>query len=359
MKRLKVRRIAPPERRKLHRMKRQLKNAVNNRHARIILLSAGGLTNSVIADRVGVSSQWVRKIVHRFNSGGMASVEWYPWMQARGGPRKFFADIVEEIAAVALSPPKQLIGLTRWSLSKLREYLVLQQIVPHVSLEWLRILLRRCGIRLRRTKTWKESNDPDFWPKYRKVRRLYAHRPAGGRRICVDEFGPLNLQPRAGRCLTGGGKRVERHRATYSRHGGVRHFFAAYDLETNRLFGIFQSSKTGREFLKFLKWLRRRYRPGETLHIVLDNYGPHLTQAVRAWADDHKVRFCFIPTNASWLNRIESQLTALKEFALNNSDYRTHEEQEEAINSYLSWRNHRRLLPIKPWRKRRSKARAA
>lgn len=359
MKKVRVRRIAPPERRKLHRMKRQLKNAVNNRHARIILFSAGGLDNSAIAVRVGVSSQWVRQIIHRFNSKGMAGIEWYPWMQARGGPRKFFADLVEEIAAVALSPPKQLIGLTRWSLAKLREYLVCQQIVPKISLEWLRILLRRSNIRLRRTKTWKESNDPDFWPKYRKVRRLYAHRPTGGRRICVDEFGPLNLQPRPGHCLAGRGKRVERHRATYSRHGGVRHFLAAYDLETDRLFGIFEASKTWREFLKFLKWLRRRYRPSETLHIVLDNYGPHLKQEVQDWAKDHNLRFYFIPTNASWLNRIESQLTELKEFALNNSDYRTHEEQQEAIETYLSWRNRRRLLPITPWLKYRSKARAA
>lgn len=359
MNRVRARSIAPPERRKLHRMKRQLRNAVNNRHARIILLSAGGLGNSLIADRIGVSSQWVRKIIHRFNSGGISAVEWYPWMQTRGGPRTFFADIIEEIASVALSPPKQLIGLTRWSLAKLREYLVCQQIIPHISLEWLRILLRRCGIRLRRTKTWKESNDPDFWPKYRRVKRLYAHCPEGGRRICVDEFGPLNLQPRGGRCLAGRGKRVERHRATYSRQGGVRHFFAAYDLETDRLFGIFQASKTWREFLKFLKWLRRRYRPNERLHIVLDNYGPHLTQEVQDWVKRHNIRFYLIPTNASWLNRIECQLTALKEFALNNSDYRTHEEQQEAINTYLSWRNHRRLLPVTPWLKYRLKVHAA
>jgi transposase len=354
-----VRRITPPERRKLHRMKRQLINAVNNRRARIILLSSGGVGNSAIAERVGLSAQWVRKIIHRFNSGGLAAIEWYSWMQVRAKPRTFFAEVVEEIAAVAVSPPKQLIGLTRWSLAKLRDYLVWQQIVPRISLEWLRTLLRRCGIRLRRTKTWKESTDPDFWPKYRRLRRLYARRPTGGRRICVDEFGPLNLQPHAGKCLAGGGKGVERHRATYSRQGGVRHFLAAYDLETDRLFGRFEASKTAREFLTFLKWLRRRYRASETLHIVLDNYRTHLTHEVCDWAQKHHIRFYLTPTNASWLNRIESQFTELKEFAINNSDYRTHEEQQEAIETYLSWRNRHRLLPIISWEKYRSEARAA
>jgi hypothetical protein len=34
---------------------------------------------------------------------------------------------------------------------------------------------------------------------------------------------------------------------------------AAYDLETGRLFGQFYAHKTWRQWLRFLKWLRRRY----------------------------------------------------------------------------------------------------
>lgn len=354
---VRVRRVAPPEREKLHRMKRQRTNQVNSSHARIILLSSGGVRNREIAERVDRSPQWVREIIHRFNAGGTGAVEWYPYWQARGGARKFYADIVEQIAEVALSSPKALIGMNQWSLSKLREYLVGQKIIAHVSLEWLRTLLLRCGIRWRHTKTWKDSTDPEFWPKNRRIRRLYGRRPRGGRRICVDEFGPLNLQPRGGGCLAKKGKkRVDRHRATYHRHGGVRHFLAAYDLETGRLFGRFRNRKRWTEFLSFLKWLRRRYRRSETLHIVLDNYKPHLKQEVVDWAKHHKVRFYFTPTNASWLNRIESQFTALKKFALDNSDFRSHEEQQEAIESYLAWRNGRREIAIESWRSHARKA---
>lgn len=343
--------VAPPERRKLHRMKRQLTNQVNCSHARIILLSSGGVGNREIGRRVDRSPQWVRRIIHRFNVGGVGAVEWYPYWQTRGGARKFFADLVEQIAEVALSSPKVLIGMNQWSLSKLREYMVGQDIIAHVSLEWLRTLLLRCGIRWRHTKTWKESTDPDFRLKYRRIRRLYGRRPKGGRRICVDEFGPLNLQPRAGNCLAKkGNKSVERHRATYHRPGGVRQFLAAYDLETGRLFGQFHCQKRWTEFLSFLKWLRRRYRRSETLHIVLDNYKPHMKKEVVDWAGKHHVRFYFTPTNASWLNRIESQFTALRKFALDNSDFRSHEEQQEAIESYLAWRNGRREIAIESWR---------
>lgn len=350
---VKVRTIAPPERRKLRRWKRQRTNHVNCCHARVILLSSGGVCNSEIACRVDYSPQWVRQIIHRFNRGGLGAVEWYPIWQERNTPRKFLADIVEQIAEVALSSPQALIGMTQWSLSKLREYLVSQQVIPCISLEWLRTLLRRYGIHWRHTKTWKESSDPDFWPKYRRIRRLYGHRPAGGRRLCLDEFGPLNLQPRRGRCLAKQGvKRVERQRATYHRLKGVRHFLAAYDLETGRLFGQFKSRKTGKDWLSFLKWLRRRYRATETLHIVLDNYKTHLTAETLTWAKAHRIKFYWLPTNASWLNRIECQFTALKKFALDNSDYRTHEEQQQAIESYLAWRNGRRAIAIEPWRRK-------
>lgn len=220
-----------------------------------------------------------------------------------------------------------------------------------MSLEWLRNLLRRCGIRWRHTKTWKESKDPQFGQKYHRIRRLYRHRPNNGRRICVDEFGPLNLQPRPGQCFAKKGtKHVERHRATYHRWGGVRHFLAAYDLESGHLFGQFTCRKTNTEFLRFLKWLRRRFQSTETLHIVLDNYAPHLTNSVVTWARQHHLRFYFTPTNASWLNRIESQFTAMKKFALENSDYPSHAELQAAIQSYLDWRNRRREIAIEPWR---------
>ncbi len=162
MDKIRVRRIAPPERRILHRMKRQLRNQVNCRHARIILLSSGKVSNREIAQRVDCTPQWVRKVVHRFNADGIEAVTWYPYFHATATPRQFTADLVEEIARVAVSPPRALIGMNQWSVSKLRQYLIEQKIIGSISLEWLRILLRRSGIRWRRTKTWKASTDPEF-----------------------------------------------------------------------------------------------------------------------------------------------------------------------------------------------------
>lgn len=163
---VKARPLRPYEKKRLQRMKRQRTNAVNYGHARVVLLSRGGWRTRDIAEAVGCSPQWVRVILHRFNADGVCGISWYPFFQTRDTPRQFDRDIRDRIAEIAMSPPTALIGMQQWSLSKLRDYLVEQKIVPSISVEWLRQLLRRREIRLRRTKTWKESTDPQFWPKY-------------------------------------------------------------------------------------------------------------------------------------------------------------------------------------------------
>ena len=81
---------------------------------------------------------------------------------------------------------------------------------------------------------------------------------------------------------------------------------------------------------------------------MLDNVGYHRKAAVLAYARKHDIRFYWTPTGASWLNRIECHFTALRKFALDNTDYQSHEEQQAAIQSYLAWRNGRRNISLQP-----------
>jgi hypothetical protein len=77
----------------------------------------------------------------------------------------------------------------------------------------------------------------------------------------VDEFGPLNLQPRPGRhwaAVSGKGKEPGRAprprlRATYTRTAGVRHLFAAYELGEDKLYGHIKPRKTRARFLEFCR----------------------------------------------------------------------------------------------------------
>ena len=85
--------------------------------------------------------------------------------------------------------------------------------------------------------------------------------------------------------------------------------------------------------------------------MVCDNFSPHHKQQVRDWCADHDVELVFTPSNASWLNWIECEFTALRYFTLDGSDYPSHAAQEAAIAGYVRWAN-RRARPKQQLRRR-------
>ena len=169
--------------------------------------------------------------------------------------------------------------------------------------------------------------------------------------ICLDEFGPLNLQPHTGRqwapAAVGRGEqtapRRRRRRATYTRPSGVRHLLAGYDLSTDRLYGHIKLRKDRTQFLTFCRYLRSLHPPQVRIAIVLDNFSPHRStktdRRVGNWAAANNVELAYVPFYGSWLNRIEAQFTALRYFALDGTDHRSHEEQNSMIRRYIAWRN--------------------
>jgi transposase len=169
--------------------------------------------------------------------------------------------------------------------------------------------------------------------------------------ICVDEFGPLNLQPHPGKqwapAATGPGDpdrpRRRRRRATYVRLRGVRHLIAGYDLSTDRLYGHVKTRKARTEFLAFCRYLRSLHPAEVRIALVLDNFSPHLStrtdSRVGDWAAANNVELAYVPFYGSWLNRIEAQFTALRYFALDATDHPSHREQASMIRRYIAWRN--------------------
>jgi len=118
---------------------------------------------------------------------------------------------------------------------------------------------------------------------------------------------------------------------------------AAYDLGADKMYGHVKPKKKRTQFLEFCRYLQSLYPPEVRIAIVLDNFGPHLSTKkdprVGEWAEANNVEFAYVPTNASWLNRIEAQFQALRYFALDGTDHQSHEEQNNMIRRYIAWRN--------------------
>jgi transposase len=356
-----VREVTTEEGNKLLRIVRRSSGSVVTwRRAQMVLLSVQKMDVAGVARVTFTSRDRVREVINNFNSDGFDSL--YP-RYAGGRPPTFSLPERQAIKKIALSRPSDHgLPFSTWSLAKLAEFLVAEGVVDDISHEGLRLLLADEEVSFQAVKSWKTSTDPDYEEKKNRVIELYdiaegKAEPKDGDPTVVfsmDEFGPLNLMPRPGRQWAPVVRRKQkgstakprrrRIRATYKRTKGVRHLLAALDMNRDRLYGHVKKTKNRTEFLSFCRYLRSLYPPEVRIAIVLDNFSPHLStkkdSRVGDWAEANNVELAYVPTNASFLNRIECHFTALRYFALNGTDHQSHEEQNSMIRRYIIWRNH-------------------
>lgn len=336
--RVTLRQITNDEGNRLLRIVRRTSGSVVTwRRAQIVLLSAQGMGPPRISEVVFTDPGTVRDVVHNFNHDGFDSL--YP-RYAGGRPRTFTLPERRAITKIALSVPTDLgQPFATWSLAKLADHLVAEGVVTDISHEGLRALLHEEGVSFQAVRTWKRSNDPDFEAKKNRILELYELAERGGATvICLDEFGPLNLQPQPNGRAWAPRKKPRRIRATYTRPHGVRHLISALDVGRDRLYGHVKARKRRTEFLAFCRYIRSLYPPKVRLHFILDNFAVH-KGTVRDWAADNNVELAYTPHYASWLNRIEAQFKALRYFCLDGTDHPDHSTQARLIRRYISWRN--------------------
>jgi transposase len=287
----------------------------------------------------------VRRVIREFNEDGMASLR----PRIGGGQPRRSAESAAVVDAALARPGDLGEPGTRWTLRRLRRYLLRTKTVASISVEGLRRALRRAGVTYQRTRTWKTSPDPLYEHKKSWVQAAYRGAQAGtldGVVVSFDECGPISLRPWPGSCWARPG-RPQRTRATYRRLMGVRYLFGAYDVGADKLWGSLRAKKDASVVLAFLKDIRRRYPLDTTVYIVMDNLSTHWTPAIRSWAADaaNNVGLLPTPTYASWLNRIECHFWAFVELVVNNSDYPDWAAFDKAAQHFIRRRNRDRHDP--------------
>lgn len=156
-----VREITNEEGAQLKRILRRSNDSFRVKRAQVILASAQKMKVPEIANNFGFSSDYVSYVVHGFNEIGFKVLE--SKYKNCGSSPKFNNEQRETVVDIALTKPKDLgLPFTEWSLPKLKDYIIGNTNIDYISHETIRRILQDNGIKYRRTKTWKESNDPDF-----------------------------------------------------------------------------------------------------------------------------------------------------------------------------------------------------
>ncbi|MDO0937462.1 helix-turn-helix domain-containing protein [Streptomyces sp. DG2A-72] len=129
------------EDRRLQRISRTAKDPVRLRRAIVVLMSAQGQTVKHITSLMQVSADYVRGVIHAYNERGFDALD-PKWS---GGRRPSIGERVREhIRLIARTSPVDwgVTGFSTWSLSKLADHLVERRVVPRISRETLRRILR-------------------------------------------------------------------------------------------------------------------------------------------------------------------------------------------------------------------------
>lgn len=166
---------------------------------------------------------------------------------------------------------------------------------------------------------------------------LYAQRPKRGVVVCYDQFGPLELRPIAGACWARHGH-PQRHRATYTRKRGIEQLHGFYDVHADCLVGCVRKRKTSVDIAACFKRLRACYPKQLRIYVVMDNLSANV-RAAKDYFPGQNMEAVYLPTEASWLNAIESEFTPLSTYAIKNSDDTDHHHRRRRIYRYLRWRN--------------------
>ncbi len=158
-----VRELTAAESPQLSRILKSSANAVMLRRAQVVAFSGQGMQAKHIAQQLHLHVEYVRELIRRFGEGSFEALK----PRARTGrPRELEPEEVAQIVEVATMRPKDCgLPFTTWSLRKLADFLVARRLVSKASANMIGRVLRENEITFQRTKTWKESNDPEFAPK--------------------------------------------------------------------------------------------------------------------------------------------------------------------------------------------------
>jgi transposase len=193
--------------------------------ARIVLDAAAGLPGALIARRVGVAPNTVRKWRKRFCTHGYAGLGDRP---RPGRPRVFAAAVVAEVKAIACElPATRGVPIGRWSLAELRTEVICSGLLATVSTSTVRRWLEEDAIKPWRHRSWIFPRDPDFAAKAARVLDLYeggfegAELGVGEYVISADEKTSIQARCRCHATLPPSQARVMRVEHEYERGGAL------------------------------------------------------------------------------------------------------------------------------------------
>ena len=300
--------------------------------SRMVLMAAGGMTNTAIARELGTHTDKVGRWRRRYADKGIKGIE---KERPRGGnhggrcPKAQAALRTEIIRRTTQERPPD---ATHWSCRSMAR-------AAGTTHSFVNTVWRSAGLKPHLWRTFKVSTDPRFEEKLQDVVALYLNPPDNAVVFSFDEKSSVQALDRTqpglplkpGRCGT--------MTHDYKRHGTTS-LFAAMDVASGEVIGETYRRHRHQELLRFLRKVVKEVPKGREIHIILDNYSTHKHGKVREWAEGTgRVHFHFVPTSSSWLNLVERFFSTLTQKRIRRGVFHSVPHLESCLKEYVETYN--------------------
>lgn len=307
------------------RRSRTVESALQER-ASIVLLCADGLGNDEIAEELGIHQTTASTWRTRFNAGGIDALHDKP---RSGRPPTILPETAKKVVDLTLTPPA---NATHWSLRRMAK-------AAGVKKSTVEQVWKKHDLKPHIVRKFKLSNDPKFEEKVEDIVGLYVSPPDNAIVLSVDEKSQIQALDRTQAILPIRPGLPEHQTHDYTRHGTTT-LFAALNVETGQVITRLEERHRAEEFLRFLKQIDRVTPKRKDVHVIMDNYSTHKTEAVNAWLQKHP-RFVvhFTPTSSSWMNMVERIFGKITAERIRRGAFKSVPELNRAIQAWFDEHN--------------------
>ena len=148
------------ESKELSRWLKRPRSAVLMRRGQLISFSVQGMRVQEISSALHLHEEYIRKLIRRYNEEGLTALR----TRAHPGRAPTLTPEDESVVVEIAKMPPRAFGqpFNQWSLRKLTDCLVRRGMIPEVSHVTIGKVLDQHKVTYQRTRTWKESKDPDL-----------------------------------------------------------------------------------------------------------------------------------------------------------------------------------------------------
>ena len=333
-------------------------HAFTLRRSQILLASHRGQCPSEIARNLGCAVQTVRNTLHAFDTNGLMCLK-----QQSSRPKtihmEFDQSKCEALRAMLHQSPRTYGKKTSvWTLALAAQVCQELGLTQHqVSIETIRLALKRLKVGWRRAKDWITSPDPDYARKKKRRDALISLAKRCGWVVgYADEVWWSRVAQPKMHSWSEAGEPLRLLERQISKDDPDPKALSCYGLlepdhKTIRLRFV-DGRPVSHVTTAFLEWLCQQVQSQgqRVLVLIWDNASWHVSQEVRRWLQQHNrsvqtaereghagVRIipCWLPTKSPWLNRIEPHWVHGKRAIVEPARLLTAREVESRVCDYF------------------------